>query len=227
MSCQRGSISEKAADIQFRDLVHHNLDHYTKHPYAIREGLHFFDSAFRCIPEPGNEDYTLFYHTQASLAQYAELHDLSNRYADSLETILKPRLAHSTYDLEKYAGILFLKGDNCMALGKYSEAFFNYFKAKRVLTENTGGCLVSHYAHRIGLVMYKQKRYQEAKNLFAEAFLKSGDCDEEDLPETRQQAMLDNMALCYFHLHQDDSALIFCDSALTYIATHRELIRKK
>jgi hypothetical protein len=95
-SCERSGITEKAADKQFKDLVLHKREFYIKNQPHLFEGLHFFDSAFRAIDKPGNEDYTLYYTTQDALAHYAERYSLANKYADTLEKILEPRIMHST-----------------------------------------------------------------------------------------------------------------------------------
>lgn len=220
-------MPDKAANTAFKEAVLQKREYYISNQHLLREGLQFFDSAFQCIEQPGNEDYTLFYSTKAALAHYAQRYSLANQFADTLERILEPRIAHSTYDLEKYAGVLFVKGDNYMALGKYTEAFANYFKAKEVLEQGAGSCVVSHYTYRMGNVMYRQKRYTEAKELYTQAFNAGDDCPQEDEPHMRKQALLDNIGLCYYQLGDNDSALFYYHQTLQYISTHRDHINKK
>lgn len=226
-SCHRASDENRAVDTNFRQAALTQREHFIKYPHLFYGALRYYDSAFSKIDKPGLEDYSLYYSSLALVSYYGHYFSLSLQYADSLEQLLQPIKTRSDSDLIRYAGALFLRGDNYMQLGKYEEAFSNYFQARVIVSHSSSKCAKANYAFRIALVMYKQKRFKEARDLLWEAYLNIDDCPPEDQPVMRKQAMLDDIGLCHYHMGNHDSALYYYEQALDFIGRNRTELRKK
>lgn len=227
-SCeQRSGISQKPVNTQFKQAVDARKEYYILHPQQLYEAMHYYDSCYSHVNEPGFEDVFLYYTSMSGICYYAEQFSMAVKYADTLEQKLSPHITATPRNLEMYVSTLFIRGDYYMALGKYQEAFSNYFKAKNILSKNSSGCVVANYSYRIGMVMYGQKKYEEAKNLFIDCFYRMYECSAEEKASIRQQALLDNVGLCHYHLGNNDSALYYFEKTIEFIDAHQQDLKEK
>ena len=227
-SCEQNeNISQKPVDAQFKKSVDARKEFYTLHPQQLYDALHYYDSCYRQVDEPGFEDAFLYYTSMSGISFYAEQYSMAVKYADTLEKKLAPHITYNARNMEMYVSTLFIRGDDYMALGKYQEAFSNYFKAKNILSQNSSGCVVANYSYRIGMVMYGQKKYEEAKNLFIDCFYRMHECGVEEKAPIRQQALLDNVGLCHYHLGNNDSALFYFEKTIEFIDAHQQDLKEK
>lgn len=227
-SCEQSNgITHKPVNTEFKQSVDAKKDYYTLHPQYLYEALHYFDSCYSQVNEPGFEDVFLYYTSMSGMCFYSEQYSMAIKYADTLEKKLAPHIASSPRSMEMYVSTLFIRGDNYMALGKYQEAFSNYFKAKNILSQNSSGCVVANYSYRIGMVMYGQKKYDEAKKLFTDCFYRMYECGAEEKAPMKQQALLDNVGLCHYHLGNNDSALYYFKKTIEFIDLHQNVLKEK
>ena len=227
-SCgQSAGISSKPVNVQFKQSVDAKKEYYILHPQYLYEALHYFDSCYSQVNEPGFEDVFLYYTSMSGMCFYSVQYSMAIKYADTLEKKLAPHIASSPRSMEMYVSTLFIRGDNYMALGKYQEAFSNYFKAKNILSQNSSGCVVANYSYRIGMVMYGQKKYDEAKKLFTDCFYRMYECGAEEKAPMKQQALLDNVGLCHYHLGNNDSALYYFKKTIEFIDLHQNVLKEK
>lgn len=227
-SCgQSAGISSKPVDAQFKQSVDAKREYYILHPQYLYQALHYYDSCYSHVSEPGFEDVFLYYTSMSGICFYAEQYSMAIKYADTLEQKLATHITTTPRNTEMYVSTLFIRGDNYMALGKYQEAFSNYFKAKNILSKNSNGCVEANYSYRIGMVMYGQKKYEEAKGLFTDCFYRMYECSAEEKAPIRQQALLDNVGLCHYHLGNNDSALYYFEKTIEFIDSHQNVLKEK
>lgn len=141
-------------------------------------------------------------------------------YADSIVEVLEknkvvkqlPARCIQSYEM---------KADGLLSKGMYNEAYEYYYRAKKLAEETRDSCSLSQYSYSLGMVLYRQQRYQAAATHFFESFNESNPCRAEFGFFYRRQELLDNLGLCYFHLGKYDSAMLFYNKTLQYvIANH-------
>lgn len=137
-------------------------------------------------------------------------------YADSML-----RVIHRSPDKDLYQAYYaegnFAKGDALFDLGRYSEAYNNYFQGYLIGKNSVNTCTLSDYSYRMGMITYKQANYQLAINYFKRSFTQRQECKMEFVSFYRQQEVLDNIALSYKNLDKLDSALVYFNKATKYI----------
>jgi len=109
------------------------------------------------------------------------------------------------------------KGDALLSTGRYLESYDCYYYAKKLAMECMDSCALSNYSYKLSMVLYKQRKYQEAAHYFEESLNETNSCKESFVLAYKKQEILDNLGLCYFHIGQLDSSIYYYNSALTYI----------
>lgn len=111
----------------------------------------------------------------------------------------------------------YAKADALFSLQQYEDAYYYMYTAKQLVRENLDSCGISDYNYRLGMVLYKQRRYREAADEFKDAYIQSASCTSNFLYFYRRQELLDNIGLCYLNLKQEDSALIYFHEGLRFL----------
>jgi hypothetical protein len=62
------------------------------HPQYLYEALHYFDSCYSQVNEPGYEDVFLYYTSMSGMCFYAVQYSTAIKYADTLEKKLAPHI---------------------------------------------------------------------------------------------------------------------------------------
>ena len=116
-----------------------------------------------------------------------------------------------------YAEALFNKADVFILLGKYTAAYEFYNQAGEIAARTKNPCISSMFDNRIAMVLYRQEFYAKAVDYFKRAKSNTLTCNEAFFQHYRVQEIYDNIALCYFHQKQFDTAQLYYDSTLHYI----------
>jgi Signal transduction histidine kinase len=135
-------------------------------------------------------------------------------YADSMLQIAgNGGIMRGKMEAEGY----YAKADAFFSLHQYEDAYYHMYKAKQLVRENLDSCGISDYNYRLGMVLYKQKRFADACQEFKEALTQSSACADNFLYYYRRQELLDNIGLCYQHQNKPDSALIFYNQGIALL----------
>ncbi|WP_276131681.1 ATP-binding protein [Polluticoccus soli] len=180
-----------------------------------RRALHYLDSAYstenKISPVDKYYYYAFFFNTYNH--RLKEL-DKATRYADSMLLIAEQ-------NEKEYGKMLaeanYAKGDVHLSRGEYSEAYGRIYKAKTLVRNNLDSCGLSDYSYRLGMILYKQKRYAEAGEQFKQAFYESDKCPDVFLYFYRRQELLDNVGLCYTKTGDYDSALHYFNKTIAFV----------
>jgi signal transduction histidine kinase len=142
--------------------------------------------------------------------------DSAKIYADSMTNILKNE-SQKKY-VPEFTSTYFVNGDVLYKKKQYSEAYSYYYKARQLGYEWLDACAKKEYSYRVGLILYRQTRFNESKNYFIESYNHGQSCTIGDFNNYfRNQEILNNTALCYLKIAQYDSALYYFNAALTLI----------
>ncbi len=146
-------------------------------------------------------------------------------YADSLIMFAKksdPDVFSKELSLGYYS-----KGDILFALGKYDEAYENYYAAKKVMDAKKDRCTSGDYCYRIAMILFQQGKYEEAGLFFKQGFDETLYCEQNYAIIYREQELLNNVALCFARLNKVDSALISYQKAIDFIDKNDTIPAKK
>lgn len=183
-----------------------------------RRALHYLDSAYIAdgIVSPVDKYYYYAFFFNTYNHRLKEL-DEATLYADSMLLIAEQ-------NEKEYGKMLaeanYAKGDVHLSKGEYSEAYSRIYQAKTLVRNNLDSCGLSDYSYRLGMVLYKQKRYAEAGEQFKQAFNESVKCPDIFLYFYRRQELLDNVGLCYTKTGNYDSALHYFNKTIAFVDDH-------
>ena len=178
------------------------------------------DTMYNALPRITVKDLCNKYYLKSDY--FFEKTDYSKAmlYADSLLMIIHNNGLESK-SAELYAKAHFIKGDVFMAWNDYNSAFQYYYEGKKNIEQTHDTCMFADYASKLGVVCYKQANYLVAAHYFQEVFNDKAHCYNDLYNKfIRQQASLDNVALCYDKGSMTDSAIQYYHTALDYISKY-------
>lgn len=220
ISCQ--SQSKKNTDhIQYVDSIRVKANFLVETVNAKR-GKAFFDSAYHIILNPGIGDEIRKYNFNGQ-TYYPKLGDYKNAISslDSIFLLLNTKDLVDKYKRD-YATALFQKGDWLFNLNKYSEAYHQYYSGKLIAETILDLCALSEFSYRLGMVSYKQEKYQIAASNFKQCFDDVDFCIKDFRIYAFQQELLANTSLSYSKCGMVDSSIVYSNKALSYIKSNEK-----
>lgn len=193
------------------DSINHN-DPFSKNSH------HFLDSLFAANPDADPfarfnyySIYCGYYHINMGDDKKALL------YADSMLWVTHKNPSIPDYE-KKDAIANISKGDALFGLKQYNDAYQFYYLGKLAAAKSFDPCTYSEYSYRLGMVLYKKANYAEAAFYFRQGFNESEACSGDFGTFYRRQELLNNTALSYKKSGRADSALVYYNKALDFIA---------
>ncbi|HEY1061040.1 MAG TPA: ATP-binding protein [Daejeonella sp.] len=184
--------------------------------YYEGKAFNYLDSTYRHAKELTVNERFKFYGFYCGY-YYQAVKDYSKAmaYADSMVWIIEESNNESKM-VKQHAQAYYSKGDVYFAAGNYEDAYKYYFKTK-VIAKELDQCTLSEYSYRLGMVLYKQKRFRSAADNFKITFAQANNCKPVFPVFWRQQEVLNNIALSYTKANMPDSALVYYTKALKFI----------
>jgi signal transduction histidine kinase len=142
------------------------------------------------------------------------MYDSNDVYVDSMLIALELGNAAKHHPYE-YAAALNLKGDYYYNANELDKAFEYYYRSRMAAPDT---CAYANQTYHLGLVTYRQQRYDDAIGYFLQSLRQNKSCGGDSISFFRVQELLNNIALSYTQLRNADSAHYYYDSALVYIA---------
>ncbi|SKB64273.1 tetratricopeptide repeat-containing sensor histidine kinase [Daejeonella lutea] len=136
-------------------------------------------------------------------------------YADSMAWVIE-QSNNQDKMVKQYAQAYYCKGDVYFITGNYQEAYQAYFKTK-IIARELDKCTSSEYNYRLGMVLYKQRRFRSAAGYFKAGFTEAAVCKTDFANFWRRQELLSNTALSYSKANMPDSALSYYNQALQFL----------
>lgn len=179
------------------------------------------DSIYADLPA-AKKTYEVYTCKQGYFRSYKRDPARALEYADSMLRATQALEGEAGYPFW-HANALFCMADNLTSLKRFREALRYYFLAREAVYATGDTCLYSEYSERLAMMAYRQKSYGSAATYFKQAYEQREKCEvfanmyDDHVVFSNQQATLDNIGLCYAKLGLPDSAIVYYDSALTYI----------
>jgi len=187
--------------------------------------LHYADSLYNA--QKYKSPYVMAGHYMA----YSNFYDLSNAskrsllYTDSAIAIIdRENLKDSTWARYYFAAHI-KKANVFFKTGDYQQAIEGYFKIKELADkpDNKCGIGVKLY-NNIGLILFRQQKYEEAKKYFKQALGILDSCSANMNISNKvamEQELLDNIGESFMNRGNTDSALVYYKKTLHVIESGR------
>lgn len=143
--------------------------------------------------------------------------DRAMAYADSMLLVIERNDAVEELNI-KYIEALYLKGDLLFSTGDYQAAYDLYNEGFTKVNRKKNPCATGDFQYRVAMVLYRQGDYSRAAGYFKHCYASLDECKQIFTYAYRQQEVLNDLGLCYYHLRNDDSASYFYQRALVTIA---------
>jgi signal transduction histidine kinase len=183
-----------------------------------KESVAYLDSAYRNLKNPSVKELYEKYNDYSAFYLLVDKDVIkTNLYADSMLIVLNGW--EKQYGLE-YSNALFAKGDAILFGNGYNKAFKYYYDAEHYALENLPKCESYGFSYRLGLVRYKQERYQEAISYIKKAYAEGNNCDDEktldDMYRSRRD-FLNTIGICFERIGKLDSAIYYYEKELKFM----------
>jgi signal transduction histidine kinase len=213
-SCKENSDNKGTGE----DYYDHAIDIANKRYgfYYKGKAFNYLDSVYRHAKKLSVNERFKFYGFYCGY-YYQQKKDYLKAmvYADSMVLIIE-QSNNQNKMVKQYAQANYSKGDVYFAAGNYDDAYKYYFKTK-LIAKDLDKCTSSEYNYRLGMVLYRQKRFRSAADNFKLAYTEAGSCKKEFASFWRRQEVLSNVALSFAKANLPDSALAYYSKALTFI----------
>jgi signal transduction histidine kinase len=187
--------------------------------------LRYADSVYRAQKEKTP------YLQAGRLMAYSNYYDLAGSfqkaapYTDSAIAIIdRQNLTDSSWARYYFAAHI-KKANLFFKTGDYPQAIEGYFKIKELADKPDNKCGMGVKLHNnIGLILFRQQKYEEAKIYFKEALGILDSCSANSNINNKvaiEQELLDNIGESFVHQDYTDSALIYYRKALLVIKSGR------
>lgn len=148
--------------------------------------------------------------------------DSAKLYADSMLYLLRDK------DPQKYPNAFtytyYANGDAMYANNQFNEAYTYYYKARQFNSSIKDYCSLKEYSYRIGMILYKQRKFKDAAVSFQQSLSEANLCDVNNQFSNyyRKQELYNNIALSFYMQGNNDSALTYYQKAINYITAHQK-----
>lgn len=184
----------------------------------VHRSLHYLDSAFAQIQNPGPTDLWKKYNHKVNFYLNYDFNlKKAKLNADSMMLILEGR--GQKYKTE-YANAIFAKGHVLLAEKRYTEAFKRYYDARAFALKYLDSCSYYEFTYKLGLVRYNQGQYLKAVPYFKQALTENTTCKSDDDFNKDfffQQSTFTAISLAYELANMPKSAVRYYHKGLTFI----------
>jgi len=187
-----------------------------------REESLFIDSLVRKMKLTDEQKSHYYRYKSSYYCYYLQKGDSAILYADSVLLLLN-KLSPDQYP-NAFAMAYYTKGDALYASNLFNEAYTFYYKARQFKSTQTDFCSQKEYNYRLGMILYKQKKFKEAAYSFRRSLEDAELCDagKEYASYYRKQELMNNIALSFYMQGNYDSASIYYNRALDFISKHQK-----
>lgn len=181
----------------------------------------YLENAYATFPNAGKMDlYRKYNYFHWQYSRYNHSLPLALAYADSMINVFDDPAFSEHYPVQ-HVRAFFSKVDVLREMKRYNEAYVYLYKGREIMLPLHDTCLYHEFSNKLGLVYYRQGKYQEAASYFAEAVEQLNSCDTSSFTIFyTQQGILDNTALSYENAGDNKQALFYYDSTLRFISQH-------
>ena len=187
-----------------------------------RSELIFLDSILNGKKLDLKQQIQVYAYKSGIYCYHLQKPDSAKLYADSMLYILRDKDPLQYPNAYTYA--YYTNGDAMYVNNQFNEAYTFYFKAREFHSTNNNYCALKEYSYRVGMILFKQRKFKEAAKNFQQSLSEANMCEKGKLFSNyyRKQELQNNIALSYYMQGMYDSALTFYQKAFEYISEHQK-----
>lgn len=187
-----------------------------------RSEILFLDSSLNGKKLNLKQQIQVYAYKSGIFCYHLQKPDSAKLYADSMLYLLRDK------DPQKYPNAFtytyYANGDAMYSNNQFNEAYTYYYKARQFNSSIKDYCALKEYSYRIGMILYKQRKFKDAAKSFQQSLSEANLCDinKQFSNYYRKQELQNNIALSYYMQGNNDSALTYYQKAIDYINTHQK-----
>ncbi|WP_438946369.1 tetratricopeptide repeat-containing sensor histidine kinase [Sediminibacterium sp.] len=187
-----------------------------------RSEILFLDSSLNGRQLNLKQQIQIYAYKSGIYCYHLQKPDSAKLYADSMLYILKDKNPQEYPNAYTYA--YYTNGDALYANNQFNEAYTFYYKARAFNSTNKDYCSLKEYSYRVGMILFKQRKFKDAAKNFQQSLAESDLCEKGKIFSNyyRKQELQNNIALSYYMQGNYDSALTYYNRALDYISAHQK-----
>lgn len=187
----------------------------------VKTGPHDQLDSIRRLPNLTPWQIARYYYIKSYIHRHRNFNpDSVLMYSDSMMQVVEEH-PNDPKIVFYYTNALFAKAEMNKIKGNYRLAYTYFMEAKKSGRKydniDTEACINSNFDYHIGMILYRQEKYEEAANSFISAYNTTTYCDSGMLMYFRLQELLSNIGLCYAKQQKYDSALYYYNRTLDYL----------
>lgn len=172
------------------------------------------------IHSAGELDWAKYYNSKATYYHQIKQPLPAFSYVDSALQITESKLNDKRY-LVLLIETLIIQSDCYSAVGSYEEAIRCLTRASILNEQSQRKCMYPSFNGKIANMYFSQKRYYMAREFYQKSYDDSQRCFEDAFERfVEGQGNITNIGLCYDEMNIFDSASLYYQKALTYIANN-------
>ncbi len=183
------------------------------------EAIISIDSLYTSTTNPSGYFRCRRYFFKSSVCYIRGKKDSTTIYLDSALKMISQYWLAAKHPLD-YARILYARGDKYFTNNQIDSAFSYFSRSREIaLPLDSTGTLIGQQAYHLGMISYRQEKYEDAAGYFKQAFASVIKRKSDSTSYYWLQEILSNTALAYTKLELYDSAIQYYSKALNFINT--------
>lgn len=187
-----------------------------------RSEILFIDSILKGKKLNLKQQIQVYAYKSGIFCYHLQKPDSAKLYADSMLYLLRDKDPQNYPNAFTYT--YYANGDAMYANNQFNEAYTYYYKARQFNSNIKDYCALKEYSYRIGMILYKQRKFKDAAKSFQQSLFEANLCDinKQFSNYYRKQELQNNIALSYYMQGNNDSALTYYQKAIDYITSHQK-----
>lgn len=218
-SCKDSSDASKQSTRSATDLL--LLEYQEQFFNDVKTGPHEKLDSIRRLPNLTPWQLARYYYIKSYISRHKNFNpDSVLLYSDSMMQIVN-EYPDAPDMVTYYTNALFAQAEMNKIKGNYRLAYNYFVEAKKSGQKyddvDKEACINSNFDYHIGMILFRQEKYQEATNSFISSYNSTMHCDSGMLVYFRQEELLNNIGLCYAKQGKYDSAIYYYNRTIAYL----------
>ena len=180
------------------------------------QAIQYADSAFKTIKPNLNDRFRIYSFHYVYWSKVKNDDKKALLYADSMLQMANKGISLPQY-VYNYFEANFAFADSYFNMQQYNEAYRHYFLGYMLGKSNLNRRALADYNYRMGMIMYKERQYDQAKSHFMESYNLNSVTQDKFADFYRRQELLNNIGLSLERNNRPDSAMLYFKTALNYV----------
>lgn len=221
-SCSQTVVSKEEFEKQYNKEFRYFqpvIDMMNKRSFT--DVLLSIDSLYKTLPHKSTVQGLVYLISKSIVYENKGDNDFYLSYIDSAITLIEKKHLQKP-GAECYSNVLLQKASLLFTLHQPEKANELFFYAQQFSKQHNSITVQFSVAEQLAYIAYRQKNYRQALASFKESYALHQLFDQKDFYKKAES--LDNIALCFYKLHNNDSAIVYYKTAIGLLEAHKNNI---